>query len=65
MVINNTFAFQVALDIIRNDEDPEPQNVKEYRNRNDFPERKEAMHVELISLMKQKVFGPIVQTPKV
>ena len=65
MVINNTFAFQVALDIIRNNEDPKPQNVKEYRNRNDFSERKEAMHVELILLMKQKVFGPIVQTPKV
>ena len=29
IVINNIFAFQVALDIIRNDEDPEPQNVEE------------------------------------
>ena len=35
IVINNIFAFQVALDIIRNDEDPKPQNVKECRNRND------------------------------
>ena len=35
IVINNIFAFQVALDIIRNDEDPEPQNVDECRNRND------------------------------
>ena len=35
VVINNIFAFQVTLDIIRNDEDPEPQNVEEYRNRND------------------------------
>ena len=25
--INNTFSFQVAMDIIRNDEDQEPQNV--------------------------------------
>ena len=30
IVINNIFAFHVALDIIRNDEDPEPQNVEEY-----------------------------------
>ena len=42
-VINNIFAFQVALDIIRNDEDPEPQNVEECRNKNDWPKWKEAM----------------------
>ena len=29
IVINNNFAFHVALDIIRNDEDLEPQNVEE------------------------------------
>ena len=29
IVINNIFAFQVAFDIIRNNEDPEPQNVEE------------------------------------
>ena len=29
VVINNIFAFQVALAIIRNDEDPKPQNVEE------------------------------------
>ena len=43
IVINNIFAFQVALDIIRNDEDPVPQNVEECRNRNDCPKWKEAM----------------------
>ena len=35
IVINNIFAFQVTLDIIRNDEDLEPQNVEECRIRND------------------------------
>ena len=29
IVINNNFVFQVTLDIIRNNEDPEPQNVEE------------------------------------
>ena len=29
IIINNIFSFQVALDIIRIDEDPEPQNVEE------------------------------------
>ena len=43
IVINNIFAFQVALDIIRTDEDPKPQNVEECRNRNDWPKWKEAM----------------------
>ena len=53
IVINNIFAFQVALDIIRNYEDPKPQNVEECRNRNDWPKWKEAMWVELNSLMKR------------
>ena len=35
IVINNIFAFQVELDIIRNYEDPESQNVEECRHRND------------------------------
>ena len=42
-VINNIFSFQVALDIIRNDEDPKPQNEEECRNKNDWPKWKEAM----------------------
>ena len=63
-MINNIFAFQVALDIIRNYEDPEPQNAEECQNRNDWPKWKEAMLVELNSLMKREVFGPVVQTPK-
>ena len=53
IVINNIFVFQVSLDIIRNDEDPKPQNVEECRNRNDWPKWKEAMQAELNSLMKR------------
>ena len=64
VIINNIFAFQMALDIIRNDENPEPQNVEECRNRNYWPKWKEAMQAELNSLMKRDVFGPIVQIPK-
>ena len=54
----------MALDIIKNDEDSEPQNVEEFRHRNDWPKWKEAMQAELNSLMKQEFFRPIVQTPK-
>ena len=35
VIINNIFAFQMALDIIRNDENLKPQNVEECQNRND------------------------------
>ena len=34
IIINNIFAFQVDSDIIRNDEDPEPQNVEKCQHRN-------------------------------
>ena len=60
IVINNIFAFQVALDLIRNDEDPEPQNVEECQNRNDWLKWKEAIHVELNLLMKRDAFRPVV-----
>ena len=49
VIINYIFAFQIVLNIIRNDEDPEPQNVEECRNRNDWPKWKEVMHAELNS----------------
>ena len=35
IVTNNIFAFLVVLDIIRNDEDLEPQNVEECQHKND------------------------------
>ena len=55
IVINNTFAFQVASDIIRNDEDLEPWNVKEYWHRNDWPKWKESMQIELNSLTEWEI----------
>ena len=61
--INNDFSFQVAMDIIRNDEDQEPQNVNECRHRNDLLKWKEAIKTELRSLAKRGVCGPVVQTP--
>ena len=37
IIIDNKFAFQVAMDIMRNDEDQEPQTVDECRKMNDWP----------------------------
>ena len=49
IIINNIFVFQVPLDIMINDEDPEPQKMEEYQHRNDWPKWKEAVHEELNS----------------
>ena len=51
------------MDIIRNNEDQEQQNVNECRHRNDWLKSKEAIKKELRSLAKREVFGPVVQTP--
>ena len=61
--INNAFSFQVAMDIIRNDKDQEPQNVNKCRHRNNWLKWKESIKTELRSLAKREVFGLIVQTP--
>ena len=44
IVINNIFAFQVAYEVIRNDEDPESRNVEECRHRNDCPKWKKKLY---------------------
>ena len=36
-IIDNIFTFQVAMDIMRNDEYQEPQTVNECRKMNDWP----------------------------
>ena len=63
-LIDDAFSFQVATNIINNDEDQEPQNIDECRRRNDWLKWKEAIQTELKSLAKREVFGPVVQTPK-
>ena len=42
-LIDDVFSFQVAMDIIRNDEDQEPQNMNECRCRNNWLKWKEAI----------------------
>ena len=64
ILIDDVFSFQVAMNIISNDEYQELQNMNECRRRNDWLKWKEAIQTELKSLAKREVFGPIVQTPK-
>ena len=64
IIIDNIFTFQVAMDIMRNDEYQEPQTMNEYRKMNDWQKWKEAIQTELNSLTKWEEFGPVVQTPE-
>ena len=59
-LIDDAFSFQVAMNIISNDEDQKPQNLNECRRRNDWLKWKEAIQTELKSLAKREVFGLVV-----
>ena len=50
--------FQVALDIIQNDEDPKSKNVEEYRKRNYWPKWKR-LCIQNYNYNKTRSFGPI------
>ncbi|RTK65395.1 hypothetical protein DRJ81_15710, partial [Enterococcus faecalis] len=60
-IVNEIFAYNVALNIMHESKDLEPRSVKECRQRNDWPKWEEAMKVELDSLVKREVFGPVVR----
>ena len=63
MIVDDAFAYSIATDIILSD-DIEPRSVDECRCRTDWSNWKQAIQVELDSLAKRKVFGPIVPTPQ-
>ena len=61
--VDDIFAYNVALNIVNDNEDLEPKSVEECRQRDDWPKWKDAIEAELNSLSKHEVFGPIVLTP--
>ena len=62
IIINDVFPFTVATDIIN---DHDLQTINECRLRHDWLKWKEAMQVELTSLVKCEVFRLIVITTEV
>ncbi|XP_075096297.1 uncharacterized protein LOC142174409 [Nicotiana tabacum] len=52
------------VEVMQQDGDLEPKSIDECRRRNEWPKWKDAIQVELASLEKHEVFGPIVQTPE-
>ena len=61
-IIDDIFSYTVATEILN--DDCEPHNIDDCRQRFDWPKWKEAIQAELTSLTKRKVFGPIVPTPE-
>ena len=61
--VDDIFAYNVALNIVNDNEDLEPKSVEECRQRDDWPKWKDAIEAELNSLSKHEVFGLIVLTP--
>lgn len=62
--VDDIFAYHIACNIVKDDEDHEPKCINECRQRNDWPMWKDAIDAELKSLAKHKVFGSIVPTPE-
>ena len=61
-IINDVFSYTVATEIIN--DDYEPHNLDDCRQRSDWPKWKEAIQTELTSMAKREVFGSIIQTPE-
>ena len=63
-VVDDDFAFDIAVHVTEYDDDIEPRSLAECKRRDDWPKWNEAIGVELDSLLKREVFGPVVQTPE-
>ncbi|KAM1401327.1 hypothetical protein ACFX1X_028534 [Malus domestica] len=61
MIVDDALAFTVPTEIMLSD-NIEPRSVDECRHRADWSNWKQAIQVELDSLAKRKVFGPVVPT---
>ncbi|KAJ9561483.1 hypothetical protein OSB04_006643 [Centaurea solstitialis] len=63
IIVDNFFAYNIAVKITSLDDEMEPRSVEECKQRNDWKKWKEAIEVELNSLSKREVFGPIGKMP--
>ena len=58
------FSFSVSKEIDHENDDPDPRSILECQKRRDWEEWKKAIQIELLSLNKRNVFGPIVIAPE-
>ncbi|KAL0342624.1 UNVERIFIED_CONTAM: Retrovirus-related Pol polyprotein from transposon RE1 [Sesamum calycinum] len=64
VIVDDIFAYNVALNVIHDNEDHEPKSIQECRQRTNWPKRKDAIEVGFNSLAQRKVFGPVIRTPE-
>ncbi|KAK4380786.1 hypothetical protein Sango_3031000 [Sesamum angolense] len=64
VIVDDIFAYNVALNVIHDNEDHEPKSIQECRQRNNWPQWKDAIEAELNSLAQRKIFEPIIHTPE-
>ena len=64
VIVDEIFAFSVAVEMMAEDDDIEPKTVEECRHRKDWPKWRDAIQAELKSLEKREVFSPVTETPK-
>ncbi|KAG7584504.1 Reverse transcriptase RNA-dependent DNA polymerase [Arabidopsis suecica] len=62
--VDGIFSFFVSKEIDHENDDPDPKSVSECQQRPDWEKWKTAMQIELLSLNKRDVFGPLVTTSK-
>ena len=63
VIIDDAFAYNLALEVMDKNEDQEPHSVEECKERKDWPKWNDAIQEELNSLAKREVFGPITRIP--
>ena len=63
IIIDDIFAYSMALKVMDDDYDSEPRTITECRLRRDWPKWENAIKSELNSLERRNVFGPITRTP--
>ncbi|CAM6124024.1 unnamed protein product [Calypogeia fissa] len=61
MQVDDNFAFHISEEITN--DTPDPLSVAEAQSRTDWPQWELAINLELDSLIKQKVFGPVIPAP--
>jgi len=63
VIIDDAFAYNLALEVMDKNKDQEPHSVEECKGRKDWPKWNDTIQAELNSLAKREVFGPVTCIP--
>jgi hypothetical protein len=58
--IDDVFAYNMVLEVLKDNKDLEPTLIEECRYRSDWLKWKDVIQSELNSLVKRKVFEPVI-----